>query len=95
MGHLISLGGLDIPNLEFHEQQFSVRYLRHEGGGWGDPFERDPTQSPATSVTASYRSMRQQPTTASSSQTTAAQLTLRLPKRCARVASAWRRATRR
>ncbi len=30
MGHLISLGGLDIPNLEFHEQQFPVRYLRHE-----------------------------------------------------------------
>ena len=30
MGHLISLGGLDIPNLEFHEQQFPVRYVRHE-----------------------------------------------------------------
>jgi len=30
MGHLISLGGLDIPNLEFHEQQFPVRYICHE-----------------------------------------------------------------
>ena len=30
MGHLISLGGLDIPNLEFHEQQFPVRYVCHE-----------------------------------------------------------------
>lgn len=30
MGHLISLGGLDIPNLEFHEQLFNVRYQRWE-----------------------------------------------------------------
>ncbi len=30
MGHLISLGGLDIPNLEFHEQMFPVRYITHE-----------------------------------------------------------------
>lgn len=30
MGHLISLGGLDIPNLEFHEQMFDVRYIQHE-----------------------------------------------------------------
>ena len=30
MGHLVSLGGLDIPNLEFHEQQYPVRYVRHE-----------------------------------------------------------------
>ena len=30
MGHLISLGGLDIPNLEFHEQLFDVRYQRWE-----------------------------------------------------------------
>ena len=30
MGHLISLGGLDIPNLEFHEQHYPVRYLCHE-----------------------------------------------------------------
>ena len=30
MGHLISLGGLDIPNLEFHEMMFDVRYLQHE-----------------------------------------------------------------
>ncbi|MEM7326204.1 MAG: hydantoinase B/oxoprolinase family protein, partial [Actinomycetota bacterium] len=30
MGHLISLGGLDIPNLEFHEQSFAVRYIQHE-----------------------------------------------------------------
>jgi N-methylhydantoinase B len=30
MGHLISLGGLDIPNLEFHEQLYDVRYRRWE-----------------------------------------------------------------
>lgn len=30
MGHLITLGGLDIPNLEFHEQSFPVRYRRWE-----------------------------------------------------------------
>ncbi|MBT6276764.1 MAG: hydantoinase B/oxoprolinase family protein, partial [Chromatiales bacterium] len=30
MGHLISLGGLDLPNLEFHEQLFPVRYRRWE-----------------------------------------------------------------
>ena len=30
MGHLISLGGLDLPNLEFHEQLFPVRYKRWE-----------------------------------------------------------------
>lgn len=30
MGHLISLGGLDLPNLEFHEQMYPVRYMRHE-----------------------------------------------------------------
>ncbi|WP_419945530.1 hydantoinase B/oxoprolinase family protein [Candidatus Poriferisodalis sp.] len=30
MGHLISLGGLDMPNLEFHEQMYPVRYIRHE-----------------------------------------------------------------
>ncbi len=30
MGHLISLGGLDLPNLEFHEQLFPVRYGRWE-----------------------------------------------------------------
>jgi N-methylhydantoinase B len=30
MGHLISLGGLDLPNLEFHEQMYPVRYIRHE-----------------------------------------------------------------
>ncbi len=30
MGHLISLGGLDLPNLEFHEQQYPVRYRRWE-----------------------------------------------------------------
>ena len=30
MGHLITLGGLDIPNLEFHEQNFPVRYRRWE-----------------------------------------------------------------
>ena len=30
MGHLNSLGGLDLPNLEFHEQRFPVRYRRWE-----------------------------------------------------------------
>ena len=30
MGHLITLGGLDLPNLEFHEQNYPVRYVRHE-----------------------------------------------------------------
>lgn len=39
MGHLISLGGLDLPNLEFHEQLFPVRYrrweLRTDAGGPG------------------------------------------------------------
>jgi len=30
MGHLISLGGLDLPNLEFHEQTYPVRYRRWE-----------------------------------------------------------------
>ncbi|MFT5531240.1 MAG: N-methylhydantoinase A [Candidatus Poriferisodalaceae bacterium] len=30
MGHLISLGGLDIPNLEFHEQMYPVRYVCQE-----------------------------------------------------------------
>jgi N-methylhydantoinase B len=39
MGHLISLGGLDLPNLEFHEQLFPVRYqrweMRQDGGGPG------------------------------------------------------------
>lgn len=30
MGHLISLGGLDLPNLEFHEQLFPVLYRRWE-----------------------------------------------------------------
>ena len=30
MGHLTSLGGLDLPNLEFHEQLYPVRYRRWE-----------------------------------------------------------------
>ena len=30
MGHLITLGGLDLPNLEFHEQMYPVRYIRQE-----------------------------------------------------------------
>ena len=30
MGHLVSLGGLDLPNLEFHEQMYPVRYIRQE-----------------------------------------------------------------
>ncbi len=39
MGHINSLGGLDLPNLEFHEQQFPVRYrrweMREDAGGPG------------------------------------------------------------
>ena len=39
LGHLISLGGLDLPNLEFHEQLYPVRYRRWEfrtdAGGLG------------------------------------------------------------
>ena len=39
MGHLNSLGGLDLPNLEFHEQLFPVRYrrweMRQDAGGSG------------------------------------------------------------
>lgn len=39
MGHLISLGGLDLPNLEFHEQVYPVRYrqweMRTDGAGAG------------------------------------------------------------
>ncbi len=39
MGHLNSLGGLDLPNLEFHEQLFPVRYrrweMREDAGGPG------------------------------------------------------------
>ena len=39
IGHLISLGGLTIPNLEDYEQLYPVRYIRHElrrdGGGPG------------------------------------------------------------
>ncbi|MCP3913366.1 MAG: hydantoinase B/oxoprolinase family protein [Actinomycetia bacterium] len=30
MGHLISLGGLDLANLEFHEQHYDVRYRKWE-----------------------------------------------------------------
>ena len=30
MGHLITLGGLDLPNLEFHEQMYPVQYIRQE-----------------------------------------------------------------
>lgn len=58
MGHLITLGGLDLPNLEFHEQHYPVRYVRHEQrcdaagpglrrGGTGVIYEADITQ-PAT-----------------------------------------------
>ncbi len=39
LGHLISLGGLDLPNLEFHEQVYPVRYRcweqRCDAGGPG------------------------------------------------------------
>ncbi len=58
MGHLITLGGLDIPNLEFHEQHFPVRYRRWElradsagagrrRGGTGVRYEAD-VLAPAT-----------------------------------------------
>ena len=30
MGHLVTLGGLDLPNLEFYEQMYPVRYRRWE-----------------------------------------------------------------
>ncbi|MFY0614285.1 MAG: hydantoinase B/oxoprolinase family protein [Hyphomicrobiaceae bacterium] len=30
LGHLISLGGLDLPNLEFHEQVYPIHYRRWE-----------------------------------------------------------------
>ena len=30
MGHLITLGGLDLPNVEFYEQMYPIRYVRHE-----------------------------------------------------------------
>jgi N-methylhydantoinase A/oxoprolinase/acetone carboxylase beta subunit/N-methylhydantoinase B/oxoprolinase/acetone carboxylase alpha subunit len=40
MGHLITLGGLDLPNLEFHEQSFPVTYrcweLRCDAAGPGE-----------------------------------------------------------
>ncbi len=56
MGHLISLGGLDMPNLEFHEQMYPVRYVRHEQrcdnagpgerrGGTGVRYEADILES--------------------------------------------------
>ncbi len=58
LGHLISLGGLDLPNLEFHEQQFPVTYRRWEfrtdaagagyhRGGTGVVYEAD-IRAPAT-----------------------------------------------
>ena len=58
MGHLITLGGLDLPNLEFYEQMYPVRYLRHEQrldnggagarrGGTGMRYEAD-VLAPAT-----------------------------------------------
>jgi N-methylhydantoinase B len=56
MGHLISLGGLDMPNLEFHEQHYPVRYICHEQrcdnagpgamrGGTGVRYEADILES--------------------------------------------------
>ncbi|MBT7665763.1 MAG: hydantoinase B/oxoprolinase family protein, partial [Rhodospirillaceae bacterium] len=58
MGHLSSLGGLDLPNLEYHEQVYPVHYRRWEfrtdaagpgarRGGSGVHYEAD-IQSPAT-----------------------------------------------
>ena len=58
MGHLVTLGGLDLPNLEFHEQMYPVRYVRHEQrvdnagagatrGGTGVRYEAD-ILAPAT-----------------------------------------------
>ncbi len=63
MGHLISLGGLDIPNLEFHEQNFPVRYRRWElrtdaagagkrRGGTGVRYEADVLEPAAWSFRA-------------------------------------------
>ena len=54
IGHLISLGGLDLPNLEFHEQLYPVHYRRWElrcdaagagerRGGTGVHYEADMT----------------------------------------------------
>ncbi len=54
IGHLISLGGLDLPNLEFHEQLYPVHYRRWElrcdaagagerRGGTGVHYEADIT----------------------------------------------------
>ena len=56
MGHLITLGGLDMPNLEFHEQHYPVRYICHEQrcdnagpgtkrGGTGVRYEADILES--------------------------------------------------
>jgi N-methylhydantoinase B len=63
MGHLISLGGLDLPNLEFHEQLYPVRYRRWElrcdaagagtrRGGTGVHYEADITAAAAWSFRA-------------------------------------------
>ncbi|MPY92377.1 MAG: hydantoinase B/oxoprolinase family protein [Acidimicrobiia bacterium] len=52
MGHIITLGGLDLPNLEFYEQLYPVRYRRweqrcdaggpgHYRGGTGVHYEAD------------------------------------------------------
>ncbi len=63
MGHLISLGGLDIANLEFHEQNYPVRYRRWEfradaagagkrRGGSGVVYDADVLRSAAWSFRA-------------------------------------------
>ncbi len=63
MGHLISLGGLDIANLEFHEQNYPVRYRRWEfradaggpgkrRGGSGVIYDADVLRSAAWSFRA-------------------------------------------
>jgi len=63
IGHLISLGGLDLPNLEFHEQLYPVHYRRWElrcdaagagirRGGTGVHYEADITAAAAWSFRA-------------------------------------------
>ena len=63
MGHLISLGGLELPNLEFHEQVYPVHYRRWEmacdaagpgehRGGTGVHYEADILEPAAWSFRA-------------------------------------------
>lgn len=63
MGHIITLGGLDLPNLEFYEQLYPVRYRRWEQrcdaagpgrfrGGTGVHYEADILEPAAWSFRA-------------------------------------------